>query len=156
MAAEKKDILSLIEADHRKVEELFAELESSDGKEAISLFNEIFKSLELHARSEELVFYPAMREYDGLENLIAEAESEHTAAKILLEQMKSFNPNDDEFQVKLGHLKESVMHHVQEEESEIFDAVRECMNEDELMSLGEEFQAVQPKIIDDVEALLTM
>lgn len=147
-----KDILALIEADHRKVEELFAEFEGTkDAKKSQQIFNQIYKELTLHAKAEELVFYPAMQEYDEAQEYIEEAEEEHDSAKVLLEQMKALKPKDAEFQTKMQQLKESVTHHVGEEESEIFDVVRECMDDEELKALAQEFKAAKTRLESDIQ-----
>lgn len=149
------DILTLIEADHRKVEELFAQIETAKGtKKSQQIFEQIYKELNLHALAEELVFYPAMQEYEQTKQYIEEAEEEHTAAKILLEQMKSLDSTDVEFKTKLQHLQEAIMHHVEEEESEIFNAVRECIEEEQLVVLAQEFLSAKTKVEADVEAAL--
>lgn len=151
----KQDILELIEADHRKVEKLFVELENTKAtKKTYEIFNQIYKELNLHAQAEELVFYPAMQEYDETQEYIEEAEKEHNSVKILLEQMKSLKPDDAEFETKIKHLVESVKHHVEEEESEIFEVVRECMDEEDLAQLGKEFQDAKARLEDDVEAMM--
>lgn len=154
-AKQAQDILSLIEVDHEKVEQLFQQMESAKGAKAMNCFNQIYKELSLHARAEELVFYPAMMEYEETKTFIEEAESEHNSAKILLEQMKSLNPSDEEFGIKLKSLKEAVLHHVEEEEGEIFDAVRQCIKGERLQRMGQEFQAAKAREEADVEALLT-
>ncbi len=150
--AKAKDILALIEADHRKVEDLFAELAGTkDAKKGQQIFKQIYKELTLHSKAEELVFYPAMQEFDETQEYVEEAEEEHNSVKILLEQMKALKPNDAEFQTKIQHLKESVTHHVEEEESEIFEAVRECMDDEELEQLAQEFQAAKARLESDVQ-----
>lgn len=152
---ESQDILSLIETDHREVEQLFEQLEANMGtKKAQEIFNKIYKELALHAHAEETVFYPAMQEYEETKPYIEEAESEHNAVKILLEQMKSLKPNDAEFEVKFKHLKESKLHHVEEEENEIFSAVRECMDNKKLKTLGQEFEQSKARWEDDVKAAI--
>jgi hemerythrin superfamily protein len=149
------DILSLIATEHREVEQLFKEMEASkDSKKLQNYFNQIYTALNLHAQVEEFVFYPALREYKETEQYIEEAEEEHNSVKILLEQMKSLGPKDSEFETKLKHLKESVTHHVEEEESEIFDAVRKCMNEQKLQELGQTFQETKKRLEPDVKAEL--
>lgn len=146
------DILSLIEADHRKVEDLFSEMEIAEGKKAQACFEQIYKELTLHAKAEELIFYPALHEFEETEDYIEEAEEEHNSVKILLEEMRSLKPNDSEFQTKLVHLQESVAHHVSEEEEEVFSAVREVFDEQQLQDLGEEFQSAKVKAEAEAEA----
>lgn len=148
------DILSLIEAEHRQVEKLFAQIEKAKGNKISGYFQEIYKALNLHARTEELAFYPALREYEETQEYIEEAEEEHEEVSVLLEEIKAMQPNNPEFLEKISELKEAVQHHVEEEESEIFDAVREYMNEEQLTELGKEFQAAKTKLEPDVEAAL--
>ncbi|UBF23916.1 hemerythrin domain-containing protein [Kovacikia minuta CCNUW1] len=150
--AKTGDILSLIEIDHGEVEQLFEKIQKEKSAKKIQeLFSQIYQELTLHARAEELVFYPAMREYEETEELIEEAEEEHNAAKILLEEMKQLGSDDEEFKTKLMHLIESVQHHVQEEEEEIFSAVRGSMEDEELQALGQEFQEAKAKVEPDVK-----
>ncbi|BCL33751.1 hemerythrin domain-containing protein [Nostoc sp. MS1] len=118
-----------------------------------NLFQEIYKALNLHARTEEVVFYPALREYEETQEYIEEAEEEHEDVSVLLEEIKAIQPNNPEFIEKISELKEAVQHH-EEEESEIFDAVRECISEEQLTALGEEFQKTKAKLEPDIEAAL--
>lgn len=148
------DILSLIESEHEQIRQLFEEIQSAKGKKVQTCFDNIYKGLTLHAQAEELVFYPAMREFKETEKYIEEAESEHNGAKILLEQMKSLKPEDAEFQTKLQHLIESVSHHLEEEESEIFAAVRKCMKAEQLQELAGEFETAKSRSQADVEESL--
>ncbi|BAT53838.1 hemerythrin HHE cation binding domain-containing protein [Nostoc sp. NIES-3756] len=152
--AKATDILSLIEAEHRQVEQLFTQIEKAKGNKIPSYFQEIYKALNLHARTEELAFYPALREYEETQEYIEEAEEEHEDVSVLLEEIKAMKPNDPEFLEKISELKQAVQHHVEEEESEIFDAVRECMSEEQLTALGEEFKKAKAKLEPDVEAAL--
>lgn len=153
-ASKQADILSLIEADHRKVETLFAEIEQADAAGMYACFNQIYKELTLHAEAEEIVFYPALQEFEETEEYIEEAEEEHEEARVLLEEMKALRPEDPEFKSKLMALKEAIQHHVQEEESEIFEAVRSCMDGETLMELAEEFTDVKRKYEQEVETAM--
>jgi hemerythrin superfamily protein len=150
-----QNILDLIETDHRNVEQLFAEFENTKAaKKSQEIFNQIYQELELHAKAEELVFYPAMQEFDDTQQYVEEAEKEHVSAELLLEQMKKMKPGEAEFKNKMQALKKAVMHHVEEEESEIFPAVQDCMNEKDLQNLGQEFQAAKTRLEPKIKAAL--
>lgn len=151
--AKGKDILTLIEDDHHKIRELFAEAQS--GNVSQELFNQIYMEMTLHARTEELVFYPAMHDYDQLEKYIEEAEEEHNASKILLEEMKNIGHDHPEFKTKMDHLIDNMTHHIEEEESDIYSSIRECIGEQELNDLGKEFEEVKAKVTEDVEAVMS-
>lgn len=141
------DILELIQAEHRKVEKLFSEIErAKDGDRIYDYFNQLYQVLILHSHCEEMTLYPAMREYEETEELIEEAEEEHIEAEELLEEVKSLSPGSREFTAKIKELKAAVMHHVKEEENKIFSAVKDCMSAEELQELAEEFQEVKSKL----------
>jgi len=148
MAKKKsQDILELILADHREVENLFSKLEKAKNPEQLySLFNQLYKAVNLHARAEELVFYPSLREFEDTDDIIEEAEAEHEEAAAMLEEMKALNPDSEEFPERIAELKEALMHHLHEEESEVFEIIRESMDEQELSELGQEFQQAKTKL----------
>ncbi len=148
------DILSLIEQDHRKVEQLFADIEKARDKKLYDCFNQIYQELVLHNRAEELVFYPSLREYEETEGFIEEAEEEHADAEALLEEIKQLEPKDPDFMDKIRELSDALQHHIQEEEQEVFAAVRQVMGEEELNALGEEFQEAKRRSQSDVQASL--
>lgn len=149
------DILTLLETEHRQVEQLFQELEKAKGNKRSECFQQIYKALNLHARTEELVFYSALREYEETEEYIEDAEAEHEEVAVILEEIKALKPTDSEFLEKIRELKQAVEDHVEEEENEIFNAVRECMSNKQLTELAEEFQNAKAKLEPDVEAELT-
>lgn len=148
MAKEKQQtILQLIDTDHREIEQIFDDIEEVDDADQLyELFNQLYKETNLHSQAEELVFYPALREYEDTEDIIEEAESEHEEAEVILEQMKALSPDSEEFVEKIGELREAIMHHLEEEEDEVFAIARDCMDDAQLIQLGQEFQSVKAKL----------
>lgn len=147
----KQDILALISADHRKVEGIFSQIESAKKPDDVyKLFNEIYQELNLHARAEELVFYPSLREFEDTDDLIEEAESEHEEVEVMLEEIKALSPNAEDFMDRIAELKEAVQHHVQEEENEVFEVIRESFDNQELQALGLEFQEAKTKLAAEI------
>lgn len=149
------DVFELIAADHRKVEELFSALESADDPAQLyDCFNKLYQEFNLHAQTEELVFYPAMREYKETNQFVEEAETEHVEAKELLEEIQYLSPESPEFKAKIKALKEAVQHHVQEEENEILPKVRQCFKGKELNQITQEFEQTKSKLEEDMAASL--
>lgn len=141
---QSKDILDLIVTDHREVEQLFEKIETITNPEEISkCFLEIYKELTLHAKAEEAVFYPALKEHEETKRYVEGATVEHKDAEKLLEGMRDLSSTEHLFKTRLKELKTSVMHHVKEEESDIFDAVRQCMSEADLKALADAFNGAK-------------
>ena len=122
--AEAMSAIDLLEADHRQVEDMFEEYESlEDAGEREQLALKICIALQVHTQIEEEIFYPAARQAIEKAELIDEAIVEHTAAKQLIAEIEDMEPSDELYDAKVKVLGEQVLHHVEEEEGELFPAV---------------------------------
>jgi len=117
MAKEEfSDGIALLKADHRKVEELFERFESARSGSKQKIAQEICDELKIHTIIEEQIFYPAL-EGKIDDDLLNEAYVEHDAAKILVNDIMSGNPDDEFYDAKVKTLSEEIAHHIEEEES---------------------------------------
>ncbi|MEY2404242.1 MAG: hypothetical protein QOD38_1793 [Acidimicrobiaceae bacterium] len=133
------DVIKLLETDHREVEDLFAKAESTSGAAKQQVVTKIASELTLHAEVEEQIVYPAMREA-GLNEIVDEAEQEHSKVKQLIAQLQAMDATTDEVDAVLDELKADVQHHVEEEESEGFPKFREAVDQAELQALATRVQ----------------
>ena len=137
-----QDILSMLCTDHQRLSQLFSEFRlikdhaSLEDKEA--LVQEICNELLLHAELEEEIFYPAVREVLQDDMLMDEAESEHTSAKDVIEELQAMHPSHPTYNAKVVVLGENVERHMREEQSVIFPKVKKSRLN--LWALGEEMQ----------------
>jgi len=137
------DALILLKEDHDEMRRLFEELESSRTgtlKARIRLVEAIKEELEVHARIEEEIFYPAMRvsRSPELRRLVLEAVEDHRLVEDLLEELDDLMPNDEEFEAKLTVLREQVLHHADEEERSLFAEAKKELESASLEQLGRE------------------
>lgn len=135
------DAFSLLKADHRKVEELFQQLEAADGKSKLQVFAQIKMELDLHAHIEEKVFYPALEKPKQTHDLTLEAYEEHDVVKKLLRELSRAKTANDEWEAKAKVLQENVEHHVEEEENELFPKASDVLEEEQIEALGERMEA---------------
>lgn len=136
--------LEILKQDHQKVKQLFQEAtHASDQNKRKDLFDKIDTELEIHAHIEETVFYPALEEHEELTDMVAEALEEHQEAKSLLEELEELGPENHDFGSKLQELMETVEHHVEEEEGEMFPKIRELFDEGQLEQLGKELESAK-------------
>ena len=131
------DVIKLLETDHREVEDLFAKAESTDGAAKQQVVTKLIDELTIHAEVEEQIVYPAMREA-GLDDLVAEAESEHQKVKELLARLGGMDATSSDVDPVVAELKGDVQHHVQEEESEAFPRFRSASDQATLDVLGDQ------------------
>ena len=110
------DAISLLKADHRKVEGLFERYEKSRSKSVkAELAREIGLELSVHMTIEEELFYPAIKGTVE-EEIYNEAYVEHDGAKVLIAEILSGAPDHDFYDAKVKVLSEMIKHHVKEEE----------------------------------------
>jgi hypothetical protein len=113
---QKMDAVSLLRADHRKVEDLFEKFQKArdkDRKQALA--QEICTELTIHTMIEEEIFYPACTGQVE-DDTVDEAYVEHDGAKVLIAELLQGNPEDEFYDAKMKVLSEDIKHHVKEEE----------------------------------------
>lgn len=147
------DPFAFLEAQHREVESLFAELErvgSGSVRPASEVFLELATKLEAHAQLEEAVFYPLGRKADEKQTL--EAYEEHKLCRIVIEDIRKGRASgggkgaDTKFEAHVKVLKELVAHHVKEEEGTYFPTLRKELDDAQKADLGQRLQETYPKL----------
>src|SRR3712207_7709544 len=84
------DAVKLLKDDHEKVKGLFRQFEKARGEaKKKQLADEIMMELEVHSKIEEEIFYPAVREKVGEDELVAEAVEEHHVVDVRSEEHTS-------------------------------------------------------------------
>lgn len=137
----------LLKGDHDRVKEMFdrfRDLGADERAEKQRLFHRIADALEIHAELEERIFYPAVRSgksEDAME-ITLEAFEEHKIVQTLLRQIRSLSRGDARKDAKMKVLMESVEHHIEEEEDEIFGEAAD-LGDERLEDLGDQMQALQ-------------
>ena len=135
------DAFNLLKADHRKVEDLFSQLEAARGQAKLRVFEQIKMELDVHTHIEEKIFYPALEKPKQTHDLTLEAYEEHDVVKKLLREMSRSKSADEEWQAQAKVLQENVEHHVEEEENELFPKASAALGQAEIEELGEELAA---------------
>lgn len=136
----------LLKKDHQKVSELFKQLEETTErgvKTREELFGKLKQELDIHARIEETIFYPAIKEAEETHEITLEAIEEHNLVKQLLSELDSMPVDDERWTAKLTVLKENVEHHVEEEEGEMFKDARKVLSTEQVNELGERMNAAK-------------
>lgn len=146
------DALTLLRSDHARVRLLFGELDSLRGIEdederKAELVDDICYELTVHSMLEEEIFYPALRAAIDDDDLLDEAELDHAGARELISQLEVMYPGDDHFEATVAVLAEEVGHHIDREESEMFDAARAAAGLD-LVALGRRMAARRAELDD--------
>ena len=125
--AKASGAIELLKEQHDKVKKALKEFEKLDREDTETqkqLVQTVCEDLKVHTTLEEELFYPAAREAIDDEDLMNEAQVEHETAKMLIEQLENMGPEDPNFHATFTVLGEYVLHHVKEEEGEMFPQVK--------------------------------
>ena len=143
------EAISMLKADHRTVNDLFAQYESAGDSSTRHLIAEqVFTELDLHAQLEENVFYPAYEARTGKNGtrLVADSRLEHETVKELMIEMQGLDLTEEEFEAKFQELMHTVRHHVEAEENEMFPEAEQILA-DQLEDLMDEMVALKQQLM---------
>ena len=132
-------LLEEIKNEHDQIRDYFLQMENNEEK-APEIFKELATFVLSHHDSEEKVVFPELsRKKDVVKtknHLLAEHASVRRTIQIILD-----TPDDDKMWEPHVHvLKDLLAHHVEEEEEELFEVLREEKDEAELKELYKTFE----------------
>jgi hemerythrin-like domain-containing protein len=138
--------LTLMEKDHRKLEELLGALEETTErgvKTRQRLFARITDELTAHEDMEERIFYPALRNHPKAKDkeLVLEAYEEHDVVDTLLGELKRLAVSHETWGPKAKVMQENIAHHIEEEEGPLFTQAKQVFSRNELNELGRRMEA---------------
>lgn len=123
-AKAREDVIAQLEDDHKRVKKAYRDFKKLDAEQAPDecreLVRQVLAELTVHAGVEEELLYPAAREALDDESLIDEAEVEHETLHDLIDQLNDMDAGDPKYAARFTVLCEYVLHHVKEEEGEMF------------------------------------
>lgn len=162
MKKQAPDAIDLLDADHLAVHELFhAYRELVRGRapalQRRALAEEICLELTIHAKLEEELFYPAVRDALNDDALVDEAQDQHGSQREFVAQILATQPDDALYDAKVAVLAEYVERHVRQEREQVFNRV--LASRVDLHALGraitvrkEELRAVSDALREDALA----
>ena len=156
--ASPPDALELLKADHDKVKRLFREFDNlrgsdDDDERKGELVDEICYELTVHTMVEDEIFYPVLRSIIEDDDLMDEADVEHAGARELISQLEVMYPGDDHYDATVTVLGEEIAHHIEKEETDMFDAARRAGID--LDDLGEQLAARKEELDEDLSSPAT-
>lgn len=128
MKKQTPDAIDLLDADHLAVHGLFEAYRNLVRNRAPSLqrrllAEEICMELTIHAKLEEELFYPVVRETLHADILADQAEDQHGSQRDLIAQILTSSAEDELYDARVAVLGEYVERHVRQEREEVFNRV---------------------------------
>jgi hypothetical protein len=140
------DALTLLKKDHDEVKKMLKDLDATSDraiKTRQDLFARLKFSLTVHEQMEEAVLYPALKEHAETKEIVLEAYEEHDVVDTILGELEQTPFDDETWHAKLTVMRENLLHHIEEEEGEMFGQIRGLFDKETLESLGEQMRTIK-------------
>ena len=148
-AKDQNDPFLLLETDHRRFEQLLKEGEDTTERAVKGrgeVLNALTRELTVHEAIEEQILYPALRPHAEAHAIVLEGIEEHHVADIIIKELHEVRKNNEQWGAKFKVLKESVEHHIKEEERVMFPAARGALAREEQLALGARMRALKAEL----------
>jgi len=135
------DAIVLLETEHRRMEDLLKRGEETTPRAVErrrDLLDTVAAELASHEMIEEKVFYPALGAHAEASDIVMEGVEEHHVANVVMKELRDVAEDQEQWDAKFKVLQETIQHHIDEEEGEMFRTARAVLGQDELDALGKE------------------
>lgn len=139
-------IFDILKTDHDTVKRIVQRLVDSTKRARKSRevqVEQLKEALLPHMDAEESIFYPFIEEESDEPELALKAVEEHQVARNMLSDIEATAVDDDRWHAKVLVMQEIVRHHIEEEESVVFDKAMELMDEEKAEQMGGQFESAK-------------
>jgi len=145
------NIFEAIREDHQKqrtlVDLLVKTHGDSEGRNEI--FARLKRELEVHADAEERHFYKPLISADLTQDKARHSIAEHHDIEELIEKLEETDMSSSAWVHYAGQLKEQVIHHLDEEEHEVFQMAGKVLSENQKSSLATSYKKDMEKMKEE-------
>ena len=140
------DAIQLLKQDHDKARQMFAQILEAEPEQRAGLWNQLKPELELHEQLEEAALYGPVAQ-SAQDDRLAAYESHHreevAEAETLIEEITRLKATDDEWLDKVEELQETLEHHIEDEEGEIWPRIQQTWDRAKLAEAGRTIEAMK-------------
>jgi len=143
-----------LKRDHDKQRGMLKQLAEmqGDGQERRDLFEQLRLELQSHAAAEEESLYATMLANPELREDARHSVSEHKEVDDLLGELMDIEMSSSAWLSKFRAMKDRYLHHIDEEEEEMFPTAEKELSSEEEERLGKIFEKRKPKELERAEA----
>ena len=147
-------IFHRLKQDHDSHRQLFAKMADAQGEpERLEKLFEQFKvEVKAHAAAEEETLYATMLARPDLREDAQHSVSEHKEIEDYLEEMEEQSFNGAEWRETFAQMKKRYLHHIEEEEEEMFPDAAKDLSAQEEEQLGARFAERKPAELERAQA----
>ena len=136
-------IFQALRDDHDLQRRLIGELVETQGdsRDRIELFSRLKAELSAHADYEERHFYVPLMQDDLTQDKARHSVAEHKDLDDLIERLESYEWSAPQWLLTCRELEHQLLHHLEEEEREVFQLAGKVLSEDQKRELAQSYQS---------------
>jgi hemerythrin-like domain-containing protein len=142
-AATDETIFEALRDDHQIQRTLISILVEThgDSEGRREIFEKVQRELRAHAAAEERYFYVPLIESDTTQEAARHSVAEHKELDDYLEQLEGYDRTAPQWLLTAEQFAERLIHHLDEEEAEVFPVAGRVLSDDDKTKLAEEYRA---------------
>lgn len=141
-------IFADLKQDHDTHRDLLDKIEKAAADERVALFTKFRIEVTAHAAAEEESLYATMLRKPELREEAQHSVSEHKEIDDFLEELAAMDVEADVWMKTFGKMRDRYLHHIDEEEEEMFVEAAEQLSSEEEAELARIFEDRKPKELD--------
>ena len=140
--------IELLKNEHEKAKRAFGEIQAASADQRAQLWAKLEPELKVHEQMEEAALYgPVASEVGSRDETLREWQEVHhdevTEAEALIQEISGIDSTTDEWMEKIEELQETLEHHIQEEEGDIWPRIQRVWDESKLEHAGEQMETLK-------------
>jgi len=149
-----ESILNNLRDDHRNISMLIEQIQvERDVAQKKDLYLQFKTACLLHMEAEELTIYNHLIEdvyEDEAEETAQHCTQDHFQIKQIITYLDNLSIENPEWDMTFQSLKEKIETHIEEEETTLFEEVKQDFSRDELLDFGEEFEDTKSSLSSQI------
>lgn len=132
--------VDLLIKDHLAAKKAMEQIARSKGPRKMELFLALKSELTMHDSLEEEIFYPAVESHPRIKGFKAKDKDAHAVVEAALERLAGLPVDDEDWDADFEAMRNRLMKHVSDEETNYFVKVRQELSAGELDALGKKME----------------
>lgn len=149
-------IYTAIRNDHHAHRDLLETISDTTGASDTRqrAWDEFYRDVKAHAAAEEETFYSKLISKTWGQEQARHSVTEHKELDDMMEELNGMDMSSPGWLQKFKTLQHDYLHHIEEEENEVFERAREVIDEDEVEGFGKRFHERKREERDLIQAKL--
>ncbi len=138
----------LLKNEHEKAKLMLGEIQAASAEQRRQLWAKLEPELKVHEQMEEAALYGPVAEAIGSTDQELKEWPEHhheevTELEALIQEIDGLDPTDDQWMEKMEELQQTLAHHIEEEEGDIWPQIEQVWDQSRLEQAGQQMETLK-------------